>query len=125
MIKSGTATRGEFIFLIVRDPNLDSVHSFEEELLGSLIIRESLGNIKMFDEHFANVVNNNDRRNPWLEQFIDQCGGTSLKCLQRTNFINKHSAINTMQAIITLVAGKFKLYKIPLLLNIKSSFISL
>ncbi len=121
LIKTGVIPRGEFIFLILRDPNLDSVHAFEEQLLGSIVIRESLGNIKIFDEYFNNLLAN-DRRNPWLEQFISQCGGTSLKCLQRTNSVNKYSAINTMQAMIALVAGIQYFYFISSKMYFKKSF---
>ncbi|OTF81021.1 hypothetical protein BLA29_007717, partial [Euroglyphus maynei] len=49
---------GNLHFIIVRDQNLELVYGFEEEYLGSIFIRESIGNINHFDNHFLDLVSN-------------------------------------------------------------------
>lgn len=97
---------GNLHFMVVRDQNLELVYNFEEEYLGSIFIRESIGNINHFDNYFLDLVSN-PRKDKFLYSFIQQCGVNSAQCLRTISSFDKTITTNTMQAILSIVGGNF------------------
>lgn len=93
-------------FVAIRDQNLEMVHGFEEEYLGSIFIRESIGRMNHFDNHFMDLLSTNPKKEQLLNQFIGQCGPNSAQCLRLINSFDRTVAANTMQAVLAIVGGK-------------------
>lgn len=96
---------GNLHFMIVRDQNLETVYGYEEEYLGSIFVRESIGNINHFDNFFLDLVSN-PKADKFLHSFIQQCGMNSAQCLRTIGSFDKAITTNTMQAILAIVGGK-------------------
>ncbi|KPM05712.1 pheromone and odorant receptor-like protein [Sarcoptes scabiei] len=95
---------GNLHFMIVRDQNLETVYGYEEEYLGSIFVRESIGNINHFDNFFLDLVSN-PKADKFLHSFIQQCGMNSAQCLRTIGSFDKAITTNTMQAILAIVGG--------------------
>lgn len=104
-IKFGMIKNEHFTFVIIQDQNLEMIHGFEEELLGSIFVRESIGNIDHFDNHFLETLANPKQQDSLLVNFIKQCGSNSGECLKIINMFDKTVTANTMQAILSIVGG--------------------
>ncbi|KAH9389590.1 hypothetical protein TYRP_007134 [Tyrophagus putrescentiae] len=103
-VKLGVLKSENLHFVAIRDQNLEMVHGFEEEYLGSIFIRESIGRMNHFDNHFLDLLAN-PKKEQLLYQFINQCGSNSAQCLRLINSFDRTVAANTMQAILAIVGG--------------------
>ncbi len=104
-VKLGVLKSENLHFVAIRDQNLEMVHGFEEEYLGSIFIRESIGRMNHFDNHFLDLLAN-PKKEQLLYQFINQCGSNSAQCLRLINSFDRTVAANTMQAILAIVGGE-------------------
>lgn len=93
-------------FILARDQNLEMVHGFEEEYMGSIFIRESIGSIGNFDNYFLDRLAN-PKKEQLLYKFIQQCGSNSAQCLRTINSFDKTVTSNTVQAILATVGGQY------------------
>lgn len=102
LINDRKAEALQFIFLM--DQDLDFVHGLEYSLLGSIFLRESIGDIKAFDTYFLHEVLTNGK-DPMTMQFVLQCGPDPTKCIRTVAGFDRVPALNTMQAILSVVGG--------------------
>lgn len=104
IVKSEKVKNENLHFILLRDQNLNLVHGFEEEFMGSIFIKESIGSIAHFDNHFLERLAN-PKKDPLLYKFIQQCGSNSAQCLRTIGSFDQTITTNTMQAILAIVGG--------------------